>query len=57
MGFFLRTEDWSGWLFPPPGDPPSPGIESSSPLSLELQADSLLGEPSGEAPAASTVAY
>ena len=57
MGFFFRPEYWSGLLFPPPGDPPNPGMESSSPLSLELQADSLLAEPSGEAPAASTVAY
>ena len=27
MGF-SRPEDWSGWPFPSPGDPPSPGIKS-----------------------------
>ena len=38
MGF-SRQEYWSGLLFPPPGDLPSPGIEPSSPA---LQTDSLL---------------
>ena len=37
MGF-SRQEYWSGWLCPPPGDLPNPGIEHTSPA---LQADSL----------------
>ena len=37
MGF-LRQEDWSGLLFPSPGDLPHPRIE---PVSPTLQADSL----------------
>ena len=41
----LRQEDWSGWLFPSPGDLPNPGIESRSPT---LQADSLPAEPPGK---------
>ena len=35
---FSRQEYWSGMLCPPPGDPPDPGIEPTSPA---LQADSL----------------
>ena len=35
---FSRHEDWSGLLFPPPGDLPDPGIKPKSPA---LQADSL----------------
>ena len=31
MGF-SRQEDWSGWLFPSPGDLPDPGIVSSAAL-------------------------
>ena len=31
MGFF-RQEYWSGLPFPPPGDPPNPGIEPVSPI-------------------------
>ena len=46
----LRQEYWSGLTFPPPGDLPDPGIESVSPESLALQADSLPLEPQGEAP-------
>ena len=30
MGF-SRQEYWSGFPFPPPGDPPRPGIEPMSP--------------------------
>ena len=30
MGF-SRQEHWSGLTFPPPGDPPDPGIEPASP--------------------------
>ena len=26
-----RREYWSGLLFPPPGDPPDPGVEPASP--------------------------
>ena len=44
MGFF-RQEYWSGLSFPPPGDPPSPGIEPASPVSPALQEDSLPAEP------------
>ena len=36
-----------GCHFPPPGDLPNPGIEPLSPVPLELQADSLPTEPSG----------
>ena len=38
MGF-SKQEDWSGLLFPPPGDLPHSGVESGS---TALQADSLL---------------
>ena len=53
MGFF-RREYWNGLPFPPLGkyvaisplgDLPDPGIESASPVSLSLQADSLPIEP------------
>ena len=27
---FSRQEYWSGWLWPPPGGPPDPGIEPTS---------------------------
>ena len=46
MGF-SREEYWSGLPFPPPGDPPSPGVEPGSPA---LQADALLSEPQGSSP-------
>ena len=35
---YSRTEYWSGWPFPSPGDLPNPGIEPRSPA---LQVDSL----------------
>ena len=38
MGF-SRQEYWSGLPFPPPGDPPNPGME---PASSALQVESLL---------------
>ena len=41
MGF-PRQEYWRGLPFPPPEDLLNPGIESMSPESLALQADSLL---------------
>ena len=39
---FPRPKNWSGLLFPPPGDLPDPEIEPQSPV---LQADSLPPEP------------
>ena len=47
MGF-SRQEYWSWLPFPTPGDPPDPGIEPMSPVSLALQAHSLPTEPSGK---------
>ena len=44
MGF-PRQENWSGLLFPSPGDLPDPGIEHGSPA---LQADSLPSEAPGK---------
>ena len=44
---FSKQEYWSGLPFPSPGDLPDPWIKPVSPLSSELQADSLLPEPSG----------
>ena len=44
MGF-SRQAFWRGLPCPPPGDLPSPGIESGSPA---LQADSLPSEPLGK---------
>ena len=41
---FSRQENWSGLLFPSPGDLPNPGIEPGSPT---LQAGFLLSEPPG----------
>ena len=46
MGF-SRQEYWSELPCPPPGDLPGPGIESESPPSSALQADSLPAEPPG----------
>ena len=40
MGF-SRQEDWSGLPFPPLGDLPDAGIESTSPAAPELQVDPL----------------
>ena len=42
---FSRTESWSGWPFPSPGDLPKPGIEPQSPT---LQVDSLPAESQGK---------
>ena len=36
-----RREYWTGLPFPPPGDLPNSEIESTSPVSPALQADSL----------------
>ena len=47
MGFF-RQEEWSGLLFPPPGDLPDPGIEPVSPSSPVLQVDSFTAESPGK---------
>ena len=38
---FFRQDYWSWLPFPPPEDPPNPGIESKSPVSPALWADSL----------------
>ena len=43
---FSRQEYWTGLPFPPSGDLPNPEIESRSPVSPALQADSLPSEPS-----------
>ena len=43
---FSRQDYWSGLAFPPPGDLPDPGTESTSPVSPALQADSLSAETS-----------
>ena len=45
---FSRQEYWSWLPCPPLGDLLNPGIESASPVSPALQADSLLTEPSGK---------
>ena len=45
---FSRQEYWRGLPFSSPGDLPDSGIESRSPVSPALQADSLLCEPPGE---------
>ena len=42
---FSSPEYWSVYLFPFPGDLPTPGIEPRSPT---LQADSLPAEPPGK---------
>ena len=47
MGF-SRQQYWSGFPFPTQGDPPDPGIEPTSPVSLALQAHSLPTKPSGK---------
>ena len=44
---FSRQEYWSGLPFPPPGNPPSSGMEPESPVSPALQMDSLPAEPLG----------
>ena len=46
MGFFSQ-EYWSGLPFPPPGDPPDPGIKPVSPaLAGGFFTTELLGKPS-----------
>ena len=45
---FSRQEYWSGLPFPSPEDLPNPGIESMSPVSPALQADSFTAEPPGK---------
>ena len=46
MGF-SRQEYWSGLPFPPPGDPPDPGIKPVSPaLAGGFFTTELLGKPS-----------
>ena len=45
MGF-SKQEYWAGLPCPPPRDLSDPGIEPASPVSPELQADSLPAEPS-----------
>ena len=42
---FSRQACWSGLPYPPPGDPPNPGIKPRFPA---LQVDSLLFEPPGK---------
>ena len=42
---FSRSEYWSGWPFPSPGDLPNSGIEHRSPA---LQVDTLPAEPQGK---------
>ena len=44
---FSRQAYWSGLPCPSPGDFPDPGIESTSPASPALQADSSPSEPPG----------
>ena len=45
---FSQEEYWIGLPFPPPEDLPNPWIETMSPVSPVLQADSLPGEPLGK---------
>ena len=45
---FSRQDYWSGFLSPPPGDLPDPGIEPACPVASALQADSLLAESLGK---------
>ena len=51
---FSRQEYWSELPVPSPGDLPNPGIK---PMSLALQADSLLSEPPGKHKVNNTVFY
>ena len=39
---FSKQENWSGLVYPPPGDLPDPGIEPESLASPALQMNSLL---------------
>jgi len=45
---FSRQEYWSGLPFPPPGDLPDPGIESTSPASPAQASRFFTTEPSGK---------
>ena len=45
---FSRQEHWSGLSFSPPGDLSDPGIETTSLMSPELQADFFPLEPLGK---------
>ena len=47
MGF-SRQEQWSGWLFPPSGDLPDPGIEPESLMSSHWQVGSSPRVPPGK---------
>ena len=49
MGF-SRQEYWSGLPFPSPGDFPTQGLETMSPASPALWADSLPPGPPGKVP-------
>ena len=42
-----RQEWWSGLPFPPPGDPPDPGIKPTSPAPTALAGRFLATEPHG----------
>ena len=45
---FSRQEYWSGLPFPPPGDPPDPGIETMSPATSALVGGFFTTEPPGK---------
>ena len=45
---FSRQESWSGLPFPPPGDPPDPGIEPASPAPPVLAGGFFITEPPGK---------
>ena len=47
MGF-PRQEYWSGLPFPPPGDPPNPGMELASPVSPVSAGAVFTTEPPGK---------
>jgi len=45
---FSGQEYWSGFLFPPPGELPNPGIEPASPVSSALAGGFFPIEPPGK---------
>ena len=45
---YLSQEHWSGLPFPPPGNPPNPGIIFVSPLASALAGGFLTTEPAGK---------
>ena len=47
---FLGKKYWSGLPFPPPGDPPDPGIEPESPESPALAGGFFMTESLGKPP-------